>query len=166
MLRVGGWLAGASLLGLVGCAPVLSQKVLKQAGEPVDFADLQAHPESWQGKVVILGGTLLQVHEEPGGSVLEILERPLDYRLRPIPGDLSRGRFLVRLAGEADSRVWTPGRWLTLAGRVVGVETRPIGQTAYRYPVMTLEEVHLGPRPGEPVHRPWVFFGIGGSVPF
>ncbi|MBI4642519.1 MAG: Slp family lipoprotein [Deltaproteobacteria bacterium] len=50
------WLLVLILAILTGCATGISPSLQQQAGPPVDFAALSAHPEQYQGRLVILGG--------------------------------------------------------------------------------------------------------------
>ncbi len=150
---------------LSGCASVLSDRVLKT--EPsVSFASVRDNPEEANGKLVIVGGSLLGIHQVGGESYLEILERPLDSSLRPIDDDLSGGRFMVRMAGPPDPGVWSIDRRVTLAGRMEGIQMKELGQTTYPYPVFTLEEVHLWPEDGGYYRRPFWSFSVGGGFSF
>ena len=153
------------LLLLGGCASVLSDRVLEQ--EPrVAFETVQADPERSVGKLVVVGGSILKIHETGGQSYLEVLEQPLDGSLRPVSGDVSAGRFLIRMAGKPDPAVWFEDRRVTLAGRVEGVQSRPLGRMTYRYPVLKIEEVHLWPETGRYYSSPRVGFSVGGGFSF
>lgn len=150
---------------LSGCASVLSSPVLKQEPQ-VAFETVQAYPEQSVGKLAVVGGTLLHIHVNSGESYLEVLEQPLDSSLRPIPGDASAGRFLIRMDGRPDPAVWSQDRLVTLAGRVEGVQMRPLGQTTYPYPVLKMEDVHLWPEAGRYYSSPIMGFSIGGGFSF
>lgn len=150
---------------LTGCASVLSDRVL-EAQPSVSFATVRSNPEQSTGKMVIVGGRLLGVHEIDGVPFIEVLEQPLDSRLRPVDNDISGGRFLIRMAGPVDPGVWSNDRLVTLAGRVEGVRSRALGQTSYAYPVLNLEEIHLWPEEGLYYSRPVSGFSIGGGFSF
>ena len=43
---------------------------------------------------------------------------------------------------------WTKkGKEITLAGEIVGKETKPLGKTEYTYPVVLVKQLHLWKRP-------------------
>ncbi len=154
------------VMGLLsGCASVLSDEVL-EAEPTASFAWVRDNPEQSVGKRVIVGGRLLGLHENQGHSFLEVLEHPLDSELRPLVGDYSEGRFLIKMADGTDPSIWAEDRLVTLAGRVEGVQARDLGQTQYQYPVLILEEVHLWPEAGGYYPSPYFSWGIGGGFSF
>lgn len=154
------------MIGLLsGCASVLSDEVLES--EPTaSFAWVRDNPGQSVGKRVILGGRLLGLHKNGGQSYLEVLEHPLDSQLRPMVGDHSEGRFLIKMADGTDPSIWAEDRLVTLAGRVEGVQARALGQTQYHYPVLTLEEVHLWPETVGYGPSPYFNWGIDGGFSF
>lgn len=159
------WLVWTLILS--GCASVLSQEAIEASQPRIPFQLILEHPDQVEGRTVILGGALLKVHDEGGVSVLEVLEQPLSRRLRPIHRDQSGGRFLVQMKSNVDTKVFESNRLLTLAGRVIDSQSKPVGQTQYRYPVLVPVELYLWPRPGEEsYYSPRVFIHLGGSVSF
>ncbi|QPJ63095.1 MAG: hypothetical protein G3M70_14915 [Candidatus Nitronauta litoralis] len=154
-----------TLLALAGCSSVLSDRVL-EAQPSVSFATVRENPDQSTGKLVVVGGRLLGIHQVDGISYLEVLEHPLDSRLRPADADVSAGRFLIQMAGQPDPQVWSRDRLVTLAGKVVGVQSRALGQTSYTYPILNLEEVHLWPIEDYYYSRPLSTFSIGGGLSF
>jgi outer membrane lipoprotein len=131
---------------LNGCAHTISKAFREQAFIPVDFRELAEKPEAYKGQQVILGGYVLEVVNEPGETFLNILQAPLDSRERPKSEDLSEGRFLIRTKQFLDPEIFSEGRRVTVGGRVAGVQTEPIGNGLYRYPVIEAEELHLLPK--------------------
>lgn len=143
---------------LLGCAPVLSQAVIEKS-EPILFQDLRQAPENHIGKKLILGGTIIDVI---GDSLLEVLQRPLGYRMEPQIDDQTEGRFLVRFDQKIDADRFQKGRKITLAVEVIGKETRPLDQTQYAYPLLRVREYHLWPERGK-TSFPNIYFGFGVS---
>jgi len=139
-------LAVPAVLGLYGCAPAISQKLRDEAGTPVPFQDLLAHPETYQGRVVILGGYILETQNELRGSVLTVLQTPLDLQDKPKASDLSEGRFLITADRFLDPEVYARDGRITVGGRVAGIRELPLGGTTYRYPVIEAQELHLWPK--------------------
>jgi outer membrane lipoprotein len=135
------WLA----LFLSGCAPVLSQTVIDASERNILFGELQRNTDRYIGKSVVLGGTIVRVGNDSKGGWMEILQRPLGYRMEPELADRTEGRFLLRTDEIVDEQVFSKGRKITLAGKVEGRETRPLDQITYDYPLLRVEEYHLWP---------------------
>jgi len=149
------------LLALAACAAApISPEVLGQVNKEIGMARLVADPDAYVGEVVLLGGRIINVANLPEATEVEILQTPLENGQRPQGGDISEGRFLVRLSGYADPAIYVPGRLITVAGRVAGAEVRPVGQVEYRYPVLEALDVHLW-QGRQQNGYPNVFFSIG-----
>jgi len=146
---------------LLSCAAApISPEVLGQVNREIGMAELAASPQAYTGQVVLLGGRIIAVQNLPEATEIEVLQSPLVNEERPQGGDVSEGRFVARLPGYADPAVYAPGRLITVAGRVVGSEARPVGQVEYRYPVLEALDVHLWQRRQQDGY-PNVFFSIG-----
>jgi outer membrane lipoprotein len=148
------------LLLCAACAPAISRQIRDEAGTPPSFQDLVAHPEEYQGRVVVLGGYILEIQNEPVGSVVTLLQAPLDFENKPKSSDLSGGRFVVTTDRFLDPEVYVKDRQLTVGGRISGVREETVGGTTYRYPVIEAQEIHLWPKEvyqGPPPYYP--FYG-------
>jgi outer membrane lipoprotein len=152
-------LAVSAVLGLDACAPAISQKLRDEAGIPVPYRDFLAHPDTYQGRIVILGGYILETQNEQHGSVLTVLQTPLDFQNKPKARDLSEGRFLITTDRFLDPEIYAKDRLITVGGRVAGVREQSVGGTTYRYPIIKAQELHLWPKevypPGPPPYYPY-----------
>jgi outer membrane lipoprotein len=142
---------------LAGCAHVVSKDLREEAGD-VEVRALFESPEGFTGQTVVLGGLIVNMTNFPEGTIVEVLERPLDRRGRPEWTDRSRGRFILKVDEFLDRAIYARGREITAAGTVEGVERRPLGETTYRYLVLRSRELHLL-KPRSPYPR--VHFGVG-----
>lgn len=131
---------------LIGCAHTVSKEFRQKASTPVDFRELVEKAEAYKGQRVILGGYVLEIVNQPGETLLNVLQAPLDSGEKPRSEDLSEGRFFVRTEQFLDPEVFSEGRRITVGGRVAGVQTAPIGKGFYQYPVIEAEELHLLPK--------------------
>jgi outer membrane lipoprotein len=136
---IGYFLGALVLVILSGCGPVISSNLLRQAGSPADFAALQAHPEQYQGRVVILGGEVMGVRIKNGGSLLMVSQKPLDPQLRPVEAQVSGGSFLVESDLWLAPDAYVPQRKVTVAGIFEG---RPQGT-----PLLRAREIYLWEHP-------------------
>jgi starvation-inducible outer membrane lipoprotein len=103
---------------LSGCAGV-SPGVQQQAGAPVDFAALSAHPEQYQGRIVILGGEVMQIQPSGKGSLMTVSQRELDklYEYKTVP---SGGTFVVESDEWLSPSTYQPKSTVKVAGEVIG----------------------------------------------
>jgi outer membrane lipoprotein len=150
------------LLLCAACAPTISRQFRNEAATSPSFQDLVAHPEEYQGRVVILGGYIIELQNEPGGSVVTLLQAPLGIENKPKSRDLSEGRFVVTTDRFLDPEVYVQDRQLTVGGRISGVREQSVRGMTYRYPVIKAQEIHLwpkdvyqGPPPDYPFYDPW-----------
>jgi len=149
------------LLPGAACATGISRQLLDEAGIPVLFEDLVCNPREYRGRVVVLGGYVLEIQNEPGGSVLTVLQAPLDWRNKPKSRDLSQGRFFVTTNKFLDPEVYAKDRRLTVGGLVVGVREQSVGGATYRFPTIEAQELQLWPEttypagPCYPCYDPW-----------
>jgi outer membrane lipoprotein len=107
------------------------------------FRQVMQNPDAAKGFLVIWGGTILRTVNDPNGNRIYILELPLNSEERPKVHAGSGGRFIARSNGFLDPQVYSPGRWVTLAGLITGTQTEPLERVQYTYPVLTIQEIHL-----------------------
>jgi len=145
---------------ITACAPVISDKSLREATLSVSFQELQKNPHAYLGKVVILGGVILSSTVKQEETLVEVLQQPLDRQYRPENRDISYGRFLVVFQGFLDPAIYAPYRLITVAGEVTGKKVLPIREIQYTYPVLAARE-HALIKPEDYNNEPWFHFGFG-----
>ena len=150
------------LFMLGGCSSTQERPNQHESYEKIPFSEVLRSPERYRGKVVRLGGVILDVVNKEEGSILEILEQPLNWRGRPKPGDQSGGRFMVVLREFLDAEIYRSKRPVTIVGEIVGTKEAPIGETTYSYPLLSGREIHLWEEK-EYWERTRIHFGIGAS---
>lgn len=136
------WIA-LTLAIVAGCAPVISENVLKSVDRGVEFRDVAAEPARYTGRSVVFGGTIILVENLEGATVMEVVQEGLNSQLKPVARDESGGRFLVKFKEFKDPAIFGAGKRITVAGVVTGTETRPLGKSTYRYPVLEPKEHYL-----------------------
>jgi outer membrane lipoprotein len=153
-----------TFLLLNGCATSpFSDSVKQAAQQQPSFTAIVTNPKAYQGRMVILGGEILQTKNLPQFTEIEVLQKPLNRYTRPQDVDLSHGRFLTRCPGYLDPAIYDKGREISIAGEVKNQETRSIDQVDYNYPVIGCREIHLWPivmptyyyPPGGYGYSPW-----------
>jgi outer membrane lipoprotein len=85
------------LLLLPACAPEVIPKHLEgQVDRNISFLQVKASPESYKGRLIVLGGEVLSVKRRSDGTRIEVLQIPLDSSLEPVKDrTISLGRFLA-----------------------------------------------------------------------
>jgi len=159
------WFIGIAVFLLIGCAPVISENVLKSVDKNVTYRALSRNPDQYKGKIVLLGGSILETIPTANKTVITILQYPLASDNRPEVTSPSQGRFLVEVEGFLDPAIYRAGRWITVAGAATGKETRKLGQINYTYPVLNSKELYLWPLSGQD-SGPRFHIGVGVGTGF
>lgn len=136
-----------ALAFLVGCASGIPQAIREDAPASPTLAAVREQPERYLGRRVRWGGGILTVRNLAQTTEIEVLARPLSRFGEPDADAKGLGRFIVEFAGFKDPTEYPSERLLTIVGTVVRVETRPVGEFPYPYPVVSMETLHLWPQP-------------------
>jgi outer membrane lipoprotein len=147
----------AIAFGMAGCSPPFPQEVLKKIDRNISFRDLKQEPERYKGTWAMIGGVIVDVKSAKEGSYLEVLQKALDSRGRPLQTDVTEGRFLVFSEQFLDPALYQRGRAISVVAEVAGTRVLPLGDIEYRYPLLTSKAIHLW----EPYTGPTFHFGIG-----
>lgn len=127
------------LLPLAGCANIspIPESLRKQAKDQPLFSQIAADPAAYKGRMVIFGGRIIESRVYEKGSIVLISQRPLSRHDRPVRTAESGGRILVEYTGRLDPAVYSPGKRITVAGRVLAGSPLPRG------PTIRIEGVHF-----------------------
>lgn len=131
------------LLLFGGCSHVLSREALGDVDPGVDAAQVKVNPDAYKGKTLLLGGLIIDSRLSREGTTLEVLRYTLDRWGEPQAADERGGRFLARTGRFLDPELYRTGLFVTLTGTVEGVESRPLQNYDYAYPVFRIVEVYL-----------------------
>jgi outer membrane lipoprotein len=129
------------MLFFQGCTYAISPGLADTADKTVRFEKLQADPDSFTGKLIIVGGTIAQTSDVNQGTLIEVIQRPLDYWGKPERTKRTGGRFLVFHQGTLNALAFAPGIDITVAGEVLGTSSPMIGTKQYDYPVVLSKEL-------------------------
>lgn len=141
-----GFLAlGLIALVVSGCAarPIAKEYRQRAAAEDVTFSMVLANPDAYVGDVVLWGGIIIKTENLKKGTNIMVLETPLQGSERPGARSYSRGRFIARSSKLLDPEIYRRGKKITVAGVVSGKQTKPLGETTYTYPVLSLKQIVL-----------------------
>jgi outer membrane lipoprotein len=144
----------------------------KQIDASVTFADLQAAPGNYVGRVIMVGGVVIKAKRTKDQTEIEVLQLPTEGAEPSTTDRLrSEGRFLAVREEFLDPATVPPGTPITVIGVVSGSTTRPLDESEYTYPVLDIK--HLidwstvaSQRPGEsaaafygPYYSPFGYWG-------
>ena len=124
-----------------GCTYAISPGMVDKADKTVLFEKLQADPDSFTGKIIIVGGTISQTTDVNQGTLIEVIQRRLDYWGKPERTKKTGGRFLVFHQGTLNTLAYAPGINITVAGEVLGTSIPMTGTKQYDYPVVSSKEL-------------------------
>ncbi|MBF0529983.1 MAG: Slp family lipoprotein [Deltaproteobacteria bacterium] len=131
------------IISLSACGPTISEEVRRQVRTDLTFPTVFNDPDSFRGQTVMFNGMILESINTPDGTLLTVLQEPVDYYGRPHDPDKSAGRFMVMDSRYLDVAVYAPGRAVSIVGVVDGSRTLPLGKTQYRYPLLKTKEIYL-----------------------
>ena len=151
---------------VVGIPETLEQRI----DQNLTFTELLASPESYQGRLMLLGGQILKAKRLKDGTRVELLQLPLNEDQQPAT-DLTRsqGRVLVLHQTPLDPATLTPGLLVTFVGEVSGAMIDKLDESDYRYPILMVKHwyvwspVSVNDRRGGPYFGIFGGMGIGGA---
>lgn len=129
-----------------GCITSLKPQDLRDdegADRHISLSQVVQNYEACRGKTVLWGGEIVRCINKKEGTLIEILQLPLDSSNRPKTVDISQGRFLTLSPGYLDGIIYRPKREVTVMGEIQGLEIHPLGETEYTYPFLKAKTVHL-----------------------
>ncbi len=148
----------AACLILTGCAGI-SRQARSQVTFKGEFIDILNNIERYEGETVMLGGRIIKVENASKECQIVVLQMPLASNGRPENEEESQGRFLIQYEQFKDPAIYMKGKSITVVGRVIGSNRRPIGEYMYVYPKIAPIETKLWE--GKDRDGPDLHFGIG-----
>lgn len=137
-----------SFLVLASCATShVPQAIRKGPVQPLYVDEVQQAPERFLGQRLRWGGNIISVRNRKRATEIEILSRPLDADGKPRDKEPGEGRFIALLEGFADPAEYPEKRLLTVTGHLMRVETRPVGEYPYPFPLVRVASRYLWPKP-------------------
>jgi outer membrane lipoprotein len=127
----------------MACAHPISKGMRETLDPQVSMSGLFESSDSYVGKRVMLGGTIVETRNFPEKSEIEVVQKELDSTGRVSRKDATMGRFIFRQWGYLESEIYSKGRDVIGAGKVVGSQLGKIGDREYQFPVVEAEELHL-----------------------
>jgi outer membrane lipoprotein len=104
------------------------------------FPQLKESPDSFKGKLVILGGQVLAAKRLKDSTRLTILQLPLMNEQEPTTElTQSQGRFIAEQQEFLDPATVPSGSRITLVGEVSGSVSQSLDETIYTYPTLIIK---------------------------
>lgn len=106
------------LLPACGGVTVIPADLEGRVDQTVTFEQLKSSPDSFKGRLVVLGGNVLSARRLKEATRIELLQLPLDSSLEPSGRPIdSRGRFLAFQKTFLDPAAVPPGTRVTVVGK-------------------------------------------------
>ncbi|MCA9422560.1 MAG: Slp family lipoprotein, partial [Nitrospira sp.] len=127
-----------------GCSTPYKNSLPPELSERTDpsltFPRIQEDPDSFKGKLVILGGQVLAAKRLQDSTQLTILQLPLINEREPTTElTQSQGRFIATQQQFLDPATVPPGSRITLVGELSGSLTQSLDETLYTYPTLIIK---------------------------
>jgi len=139
-----------------GCAPAFPREALDRVNRRISFRELLSDPDKFKGSWIMIAGNIVSLKNVPAGTIIEILQKPMDDDGKPLDTDTSEGRFIVQTKQFLDAAIYLQGRPLTVIGEIIGKKFMPLDEILYQYPLLDAKAIHLW----RPSTGPRFFFGI------
>lgn len=148
---------------LSGCTAdlVLPSAIDQRLDHTVTFVALREHPDAYRGRLIALGGKVLNANRLKDRTEIEVLQLPLNNVHLPrasLPE--TQGRFLAFQKEFLDPALFPDGTRVTLVGEITGTTVKALGEMAYAYPTLEIKYLKIWEvvRPYSwPGRHPWGF---------
>lgn len=137
------------LLGLQACSLIPEPLQVPEDTVLVNYIDVKKDAYAHQGKLARWGGEIAQVVNLPDRTMIEVVNLKLYSSTKPKEKNASQGRFRLYHDGLLDPLIYTQGKYITVLGKVEGVEKGKIGEQEYLFPVISAQGLHIWKK----VHR-------------
>ncbi|HTZ16880.1 MAG TPA: Slp family lipoprotein [Dissulfurispiraceae bacterium] len=148
-----------ALLLVTACAPVFREDIMKNAALNPSLTELNADPESYEGKLYVLGGRIVNTRVIKEGSLIEAIYVPVDSR--GYPEDYIKSiRFLAlypKEGGILDPLIFKKDRNITIAAIYKGTRTERFGETEYPFSYFEITDFRLWEEP-YPEYYPYPYW--------
>ncbi|MXX10025.1 MAG: hypothetical protein F4Z68_01145 [Nitrospira sp. SB0667_bin_9] len=142
-----GMLAVAVFL-LPACAgqSIIPLDIEQQVDSTLSFAQVKDAPTTHVGKVMVLGGEILDATRLKDRTRLTVLQLPTGRNHEPaMDRTMSRGRFLAFQTEFLDPATVPSGTRITIVGKISGATTELLDEMEYTYPTVAIEFLKVWP---------------------
>ncbi len=150
-----------SFFFLSACGPrVIPKELRNKVDRGLSFDAVYADPTLHRGKMMLVGGEIIAIHNKKDVTEIEVLQKPLGGDHHPLSVDQSAGRFVYTYPGFLDPSIYKGGRRITVIGQVTGVQSKTVGEAEVVYLVLTGEHLTLWPA-SQLYRESWTGVGFG-----
>jgi outer membrane lipoprotein len=131
---------------LLSCTPVIRKDLMESGSRSIPFAAMRSNPDSFKGKLFILGGIIVKTKVTDKASIVEAMYVPADKYGKLLDIELTNNRFRAVFPQEhgfLDPLIYRKGREITVAGEFTGTEPGKIDEMEYIYSVFEIRELYL-----------------------
>ncbi|WP_342349403.1 Slp family lipoprotein [uncultured Nitrospira sp.] len=133
-----------------GCSTPYQSTLPPNLAEQIDpllmFPRIKDDPDSFKGKLVILGGQILAAKRLQNSTQLTILQLPLIDDQEPTTElTQSQGRFIAEQQQFLDPATVPPGSRITLAVEISGSVQQSLDEDIYTYPTFLIKHFKIWP---------------------
>ncbi|VAX31048.1 hypothetical protein MNBD_NITROSPIRAE01-2071 [hydrothermal vent metagenome] len=141
---------------LNACAGPIPKNMRDEVSPNTGFERVIRDPAEFVGKTVLWGGEIIETKNHEDYSLIEMIQKPLGFKERPLAGDESEGRFLVEYRGQfLDPAIYKIGREVTIVGEIIRAEKKKLDEMHYRYPYVLASYVYLWPKRVQQMRIPY-----------
>lgn len=161
--RAWGFFWGILPFILSGCTAdlVLPSSLDQRLDHTVTLVMLREHPDAYRGRLIALGGKVLNANRLKDRTEIEVLHLPLNNVHLPRASlTETQGRFLAFQKEFLDPALFPDGTRVTLVGEITGTTVKALGEMAYSYPTLEIKYLKIWEvvRPYSwPGRHPWGF---------
>ena len=133
---------------LSACAghSIIPLDIEKQVDPTLSFAQVKESPSTHQGKVIVLGGEVLDATRLKEHTRLTVLQLPTGRNHEPaMDRTKSQGRFLAFQTEFLDPATVPNGTRITVVGKISGAATELLDEMDYTYPTVTIKFIKVWP---------------------
>ena len=146
MTRLG--MLSVAFLLLPACAgqSIIPLDIEKQVDQTLSFVQIKEAPTTHLGKVLVLGGEVLDAMRLKEHTRLTVLQLPTGRNHAPtMDRTTSQGRFLAFQTEFLDPATVPSGTRITIVGKVSGATTELLDEMDYTYPTVTIQFLKVWP---------------------
>jgi len=116
---------------LAGCARPFSEGALIKINRSIAFSELKKDPERYKGIWLLFVGIIVGSKNTKDGTIIEILQKPMDHDGHTLDTDATEGRFIAQSGLFLDGAIYRRGRELSVIAEVVGQKELPLDEVMY-----------------------------------